>query len=130
LRVAQGCSTAPTLGLRANAAQFALLVGLNGLVGAMVGLERSVLPLIGKREFRPHVHRRDPGVRDRVRPGEGLHQTSQPGALADRVGRKRLLVLGWCVALPVPLLIGLAPSWSFIVAATSCSGSIRDWRGR
>jgi MFS family permease len=44
------------------------------------------------------------------------------GALADRVGRKRLLVLGWCVALPVPLLIGLAPSWSFIVAANVLLG--------
>jgi MFS family permease len=114
-------SSAPTLGLRANAAQFALLVALNALVGGMVGLERSVLPLVGERDF-------------------GLTSTSAilafvvafglakavtnlaAGALADRVGRKRLLVLGWLVALPVPLLVGLAPSWSFIVAANILLG--------
>jgi MFS family permease len=114
-------STAPTLGLRANAAQFALLVGLNALVGGMVGLERSVLPLVGERDF-------------------GLTSTAAilafvvafglakaitnlaAGALADRVGRKRLLVIGWIVALPVPVLIGLAPSWSFIVAANILLG--------
>ena len=114
-------STTPTLGLRANAAQFALLVALNALVGGMVGLERSVLPLVGEQDF-------------------GLTSTAAilafvvafglakaitnlaAGALADRVGRKPLLVLGWLVALPVPLLVGLAPSWSFIVAANILLG--------
>jgi MFS family permease len=109
------------LGLRANARQFALLVGLNALVGGMVGLERSVLPLVGKQDF-------------------GLHSTSAilsfvvafgaakalsnlaAGDLAERVGRKRLLVIGWLVALPVPLLIGLAPSWWFIVGANLLLG--------
>ena len=104
------------LGLRANAGQFALLVALNAFVGAMVGLERSVLPLVGEDEF-------------------GLSSTSAilsfvvafgiakalanlaAGGLAERVGRRRLLVLGWLLALPVPLLIALAPSWWVIVAA-------------
>ena len=110
------------LGLRANARQFALLVALNALVGGMVGLERSVLPLIGEHDF-------------------GLTSTSAilafvvafgaakaftnlaAGGLAERLGRKRLLVIGWLVALPVPLLIGLAPSWWFIVAANR-AGSV------
>jgi MFS family permease len=109
------------LGLRANARQFALLVALNALVGGMVGLERSVLPLVGKQDF-------------------GLSSTSAilafvvafgaakaftnlvAGGLAERLGRKRLLVIGWLVALPVPLLIGLAPSWWLIVAANLLLG--------
>jgi MFS family permease len=114
--------TAPVrLGLRANARQFALLVGLNALVGGMVGLERSVLPLVGRQDF-------------------GLSSTSAilafviafgaakaltnlaAGGLAERLGRKRLLVIGWLVALPVPLLIGVAPSWWFIVAANLLLG--------
>jgi MFS family permease len=104
------------LGLRANAGQFALLVALNAFVGAMVGLERSVLPLVGEEEF-------------------GLASTSAvlsfvvafgitkalanlaAGGLAERVGRRRLLVLGWLLALPVPLLIALAPGWWMIVLA-------------
>jgi MFS family permease len=109
------------LGLRANAGQFALLVGLNALVGAMVGLERSVLPLVGKHDF---------GLRSTsailafvVAFGAAKAVTNlAAGGLAERVGRKRLLVLGWLVALPVPLLIGLAPSWWFIVAANLLLG--------
>ena len=113
--------TGVTLGLRANAAQFSLLVGLNALVGAMVGLERSVLPLVGEDEF-------------------GLESTSAilafvlafgiakaftnlfAGSLAEHIGRQRLLVIGWLVALPVPFLIGLAPSWGFVVAANVLLG--------
>jgi MFS family permease len=109
------------LGLRANAGQFALLVGLNALVGAMVGLERSVLPLIGKQDF---------GLRSTstilafvVAFGAAKALTNlAAGDLAERVGRKRLLVIGWLVAVPVPLLIGLAPSWWFIVAANLLLG--------
>ena len=109
------------LGLRANASQFALLVALNALVGAMVGLERSVLPLMGKDEF---------GLRSSaailafvVAFGAAKAVTNlAAGELAGRVGRKRLLVAGWLVALPVPLLIGLAPSWWFIVLANVLLG--------
>ena len=113
--------SAVTLGLRANARQFGLLVALNALVGGMVGLERSVLPLVGKQDF---------GLRSTstiltfvVAFGAAKAVTNlAAGALADRIGRKRLLVTGWLVALPVPLLIGLAPSWWFIVAANLLLG--------
>jgi len=113
--------SAPQLGLRANAAQFALLVGLNALVGAMVGLERSVLPLVGEEDF---------GLRSStailafvVAFGAAKALTNlASGELAERLGRKRLLVIGWTFALPVPFLIGLAPSWWFIVAANVLLG--------
>jgi len=109
------------LGLRVNARQFALLVALNALVGGMVGLERSVLPLVGKQDF---------GLRSTsailafvVAFGAAKAVTNLvAGGLAERVGRKRLLVIGWLVALPVPLLMGLAPSWWFIVAANLLLG--------
>jgi MFS family permease len=109
------------LGLRANAGQFALLVALNAFVGAMVGLERSVVPLVGKDEF---------GLRSTsailafvVAFGAAKALTNlAAGALAEHVGRKRLLVAGWLVALPVPLLVGLAPSWWWIVAANVLLG--------
>jgi MFS family permease len=109
------------LGLRANARQFVLLVGLNALVGGMVGLERSVLPLVGKQDF---------GLRSSsailafvVAFGAAKALTNlAAGDLAERIGRQRLLVIGWLIALPVPLLIGLAPSWWFIVAANLLLG--------
>jgi MFS family permease len=109
------------LGMRANAGQFALLVGLNALVGGMVGLERSVLPLVGKDDF---------GLRSSaailafvVAFGAAKAVTNlAAGELAERLGRKRLLVAGWLVVLPVPLLIGLAPSWWFVVAANVLLG--------
>jgi MFS family permease len=114
-------TTAVRLGLRANAGQFTLLVGLNALVGAMVGLERSVLPLVGEEEF---------GLRSTsailafvVAFGAAKAVTNlAAGALAEHAGRKRLLVAGWIVALPVPLLVGLAPSWWWIVAANILLG--------
>jgi MFS family permease len=104
------------LGLRENLPQFTLLVAVNALVGAMVGLERSTLPLIGQDEF---------GVSSSVAVlsfivAFGLAKSFTnlgAGALAGRVGRRRLLVLGWALALPVPLLVALAPSWGWIVAA-------------
>ena len=110
------------LGLRANARQFALLVALNALVGGMVGLERTLLPLIGKDEF---------GLRSSsailafvVAFGAAKAVTNlAAGELAERIGRKRLLVLGWLIALPVPLLIALAPSWWLIVAANVLLGA-------
>jgi MFS family permease len=109
------------LGLRPNARQFALLVGLNALVGAMVGLERSVLPLVGKQDF---------GLRSNaailafvVAFGAAKALTNlAAGDLAERIGRKRLLVIGWLVALPVPVLIGLASSWWYVIAANLLLG--------
>ncbi|HEY8624828.1 MAG TPA: MFS transporter [Solirubrobacteraceae bacterium] len=114
--------TAPArLGLRANARQFALLVGLNALVGGMVGLERSVLPLVGKQDF--GLSSTSAILAFVVAFGAAKALTNlAAGGLAGRLGRKRLLVAGWLVALPVPLLIGLAPSWWFIVAANLLLG--------
>ena len=104
------------LGLRANAAQFSLLVGLNALVGAMVGLERSVLPLVGERDF--HLASHAAILAFVVAFGAAKAVTNLvAGALADRAGRKRLLVLGWLLALPVPPLIAFAPAWWMIVLA-------------
>jgi len=104
------------LGLRENLPQFTLLVAVNVLVGAMVGLERSTLPLIGQDEF---------GVSSSVAVlsfivAFGLAKSFTnlgAGALAERVGRRRLLILGWAVALPVPLLVAVAPNWGWVVAA-------------
>ena len=104
------------LGLGENLAQFSLLVAVNALVGAMVGLERSTLPLIGENSF---------GVSSSVAVlsfivAFGLAKSFTnlgAGALAERIGRRRLLIAGWLFALPVPLLIGVAPSWAWIVAA-------------
>jgi len=109
------------LGLRVNARQFALLVALNALVGGMVGLERSVLPLVGKEDF--GLSSTSAILAFVVAFGAAKAVTNlAAGGLAERFGRKRLLVIGWLVALPVPLLIGLAPSWSFIVAANLLLG--------
>ena len=113
--------TSVRLGLRANAAQFSLLVGLNALVGAMVGLERSVLPLVGEEEF--GLVSRAAILSFVVAFGVAKAFTNLgAGVLADRVGRKRLLVIGWLVALPVAPMIALAPSWGWIVAANVLLG--------
>jgi MFS family permease len=109
------------LGLRENLAQFSLLVAVNAFVGAMVGLERSTLPLIGEQEF---------GITSSVVVlsfivAFGLAKALTnlgAGAFAQRVGRRRLLVLGWLIALPIPLLVAVAPSWGWIVAANALLG--------
>jgi MFS family permease len=111
----------PPLGLHENWQQFAFLVLVNAFVGAMVGLERSVLPLLSEREF-------------------GLASTSAAlsfvatfgvvkaltnllaGHLGDRYGRKHVLVAGWLFALPVPFLVIWAPTWGWIVFANVLLG--------
>ena len=104
------------LGLRENLPQFSLLVAVNVLVGAMVGLERSTLPLIGEDEF--GLGSSAAVVSFIVAFGLAKSFTNLgAGALAERVGRRRLLIIGWATALPVPLLIALAPSWTWIVIA-------------
>src|SRR6266498_1018754 len=114
-------AAAVRLGLRANAGQFALLVALNALVGGMVGLERSVLPLVGKQDF--GLSSTAAILAFVVAFGAAKAVTNlAAGGLAERVGRRRLLVVGWLVVLPVPVLIGLAPSWWFIVAANLLLG--------
>jgi MFS family permease len=109
------------LGLQVNAGQFALLVGLNAFVGAMVGLERSVLPLIGKNDF--GLSSKSAILSFVVAFGIAkAFANLAAGGLAQRAGRKRLLVLGWLLALPVPALIALAPNWWVIVAANVLLG--------
>ena len=104
------------LGLRENLAQFSLLVAVNAMVGAMVGLERSTLPLIGDQDF--GVSSSAAVLSFIVAFGLSKSFTNlAAGALAERVGRRRLLIIGWAAALPVPLLIGVAPSWAWVVAA-------------
>jgi MFS family permease len=109
------------LGLRANAGQFALLVALNAFVGAMVGLERSVLPLIGEDDFGLSSKSAILAFVVAFGIAKALANLAA-GGLAERVGRKRLLVLGWFLALPVPALIALAPSWWVIVLANVLLG--------
>jgi MFS family permease len=114
-------TAAVRLGLRANAGQFALLVALNAFVGAMVGLERSVLPLIGESDF--GLASKSAILSFVVAFGVAKAIANlAAGGLAERAGRKRLLVLGWLFALPVPALIAVAPSWWVIVAANVLLG--------
>jgi MFS family permease len=112
---------ATRLGLRENLAQFALLVAINAFVGAMVGLERSTLPLIGEQDF--GLGSSAAVLSFIVAFGLAKAFTNLgAGTLAERIGRRRLLVLGWALALPVPVLIAVAPSWSWVVAANVLLG--------
>jgi MFS family permease len=109
------------LGLRENRSQFALLVAVNLFVGAMVGLERSTLPLVGREEFA--LTSSAAVLSFIVAFGIAKSLTNlAAGTLAARVGRRRLLIAGWAAALPVPLLIAIAPSWGWIVAANALLG--------
>ena len=112
----------PRLGLRANAAQFSLLVGLNALVGALVGLERSVLPLVGQRDFGLASKSAILGFVVAFGAAKALANLAT-GPLAERRGRRQVLLAGWALALPAPLLIGLAPSWGFVVVANLFLGA-------
>jgi MFS family permease len=109
------------LGLRENLPQFSLLVAVNAFVGAMVGLERSTLPLIGEADF--GLTSSAAVLSFIVAFGLAKSVTNlAAGVGAERLGRRRLLILGWTVALPVPLLIAVAPSWAWIVAANALLG--------
>jgi MFS family permease len=109
------------LGLRANWQQFTLLVIVNAFVGGMIGLERAVVPLIAERDF---------GLVSRTAILSFIVSFGVVKALAnlfagrmsDRIGRKRILVAGWLVGLPVPFLVILAPRWEWIVLANVLLG--------
>lgn len=111
----------PRVGLRENWRQFALLVLVNAFVGAMVGLERSVLPLLGEREF--GLASRSVALSFVATFGIVKALTNLlAGRLGDRFGRKHVLVVGWLFAIPVPLLVIWAPSWSWIIVANILLG--------
>lgn len=110
-----------SLGIRANLAQFALLVGVNGLVGALVGQERSLVPLLGERVFA--VGSSTALMLFIV--SFGLAKAAAnlaAGYLADRVGRKKVLLFGWAFGVPVPIALMLAPGWNWIIAANVLLG--------
>jgi MFS family permease len=120
--VAQGVpSPRVRLGLKENWRQFAMLVLVNAFVGGMVGIERTVVPLVGSEEFGLVLRTAifsfivSFGV---VKACSNLVS----GVLADKYGRKKVLVAGWLVGLPVPFMIMLAPSWGWIVAANVLLG--------
>jgi MFS family permease len=111
----------PRLGLRANLAQFSLLVGVNALVGGMVGQERTVLSLLATEVF--GLAAVFAALTYIVAFGLTKAATNLlAGTLADRYGRKPVLVAGWLVGLPVPLLIIWAPTWGWVVAANVLLG--------
>jgi MFS family permease len=114
-------ATGVRLGLRANLAQFSLLVAVNALVGGTIGQERTVLPLLGEREFGLTAY--TAGLTFIVAFGITKALTNLvAGTLADRVGRKPVLIAGWLVGIPVPLLLIWAPSWDWVVAANVLLG--------
>jgi MFS family permease len=114
-------AVAVTLGLRQNIGQFSLLVIVNAFVGAMVGLERSILPAIAEQEFQ--IAARAAILSFIVVFGITKALTNYlAGRLSDRFGRKHVLVAGWLMAIPVPFILMWAPRWDWIVAANVLLG--------
>ena len=109
------------LGLRANLAQFSLLVLVNAFVGAMVGMERSILPAIAEQDFQLIART---AVLSFILVFGLTKAVSNyfAGRLSDRFGRKQILVAGWLVALPVPFLLMWAPDWNWILFANALLG--------
>lgn len=106
----------PLLGLRANLAQFSLLVVVNAFVGAMVGMERTILPAIAEQEF--HLAARTAILAFIVVFGVSKALTNYfAGRFSDTYGRKTILIAGWVIAAPVPFLLMWAPSWNWILVA-------------
>jgi MFS family permease len=109
------------LGLRQNLAQFILLVSVNALVGGMLGQERTVVPLLGERVF--GVRGYTAGLTFILVFGVAKATTNYfAGTWSDRFGRKPVLVAGWLIAVPVPLLLIWAPSWAWVVVANVLLG--------
>ncbi len=114
-------STRAVLGLRQNLPQFMLLVTVNALVGGTLGQERTVLPLLASQEF--HLDLYTSALTYIL--AFGLAKAAMnyfAGTLADRYGRKPVLIYGWLVAIPVPLMLIFGPSWGWIVAANVLLG--------
>jgi MFS family permease len=114
-------TTSVRLGLRENLAQFSLLVGINALVGGMIGQERTVLPLLAEREFGLTAF--TAGLTFIAAFGAVKAVTNFfAGTLSDRYGRKPVLVAGWIIGVPVPLLLIWAPTWGWVIAANVLLG--------
>jgi MFS family permease len=114
-------TSAVRLGLRENLAQFSLLVGVNALVGGMIGQERTVLPLLAEEEFGLTGFT----VTLSFIAAFGLVKAITnfaAGTLSDRFGRKPVLVAGWLIGLPVPLMLIWAPSWGWVIVANVLLG--------
>ncbi len=111
----------PQLGLRANLAQFLLLVAVNALVGGMLGQERIVLPLLAEQTF--HLNAYTSALTFILAFGAVKAATNFfAGTWSDRFGRKPVLVAGWLIGLPVPLLLIWAPNWGWVIAANLLLG--------
>jgi MFS family permease len=109
------------LGLRPNINQFSILVLVNAFVGAMIGLEQTVVPLIGRNEF---------GIESNTLIVSFIASFGVvkavlnlfAGSMSDRWGRKRMLVLGWAFGLPVPIILLFAPDWNWVIFANILLG--------
>ncbi len=110
------------LGLKQNWRQFSLLVIINAFVGGMIGMERSILPQLAEVEF---------GIAAKTAVlsfivAFGITKAFAnlfTGALASSLGRKRLLLLGWALGLPVPFLLMFAPTWGWVIGANILLGA-------
>ncbi|WP_327190322.1 MFS transporter [Streptomyces xinghaiensis] len=109
------------LGLRANLAQFSLLVLVNALVGGMLGQERTVLPLLAEDVF--HLSAYTSALTYILAFGATKAVTNFfAGTWSDRFGRKPVLIAGWLIALPVPAMLAWGPTWGWIIAANVLLG--------
>ncbi|OYX91131.1 MAG: MFS transporter, partial [Sphingobacteriia bacterium 35-40-5] len=109
------------LGLKENWKQFTLLVIINGFVGGMVGLERSILPQIAEQEFA--LAAKTAILSFIIVFGIVKAITNYyTGALANKFGRKKLLVAGWIIGIPIPFILMFAPDWNWIIAANVLLG--------
>ncbi|MCX4585961.1 MFS transporter [Streptomyces sp. NBC_01481] len=109
------------LGLRANLAQFSLLVAINALVGGMLGQERTVLPLLADDVF--HLSAYTSALTYILAFGATKAVTNFfAGTWSDRYGRKPVLIAGWLIALPIPAMLAWGPTWGWIIAANILLG--------
>ena len=110
------------LGLRENITQFSLLVLVNAFVGAMAGMERSILPLLAEAEFQL-------AARTAILSFIAVFGVSKAftnyfaGRFSDRIGRRHILIAGWILAVPVPFLLMWAPTWSWVLVANALLGA-------
>ncbi len=109
------------LGLKPNINQFLLLIVVNAFVGAMIGLEQTVIPILGKEEFDLESN----ALILSFIASFGIVKAILnlfAGSLSDKFGRKNVLILGWLVGLPVPFILLLAPNWNWILFANVLLG--------